>query len=160
MKSKVILLILSIILLTSATISYKLPAEGWWDVKNVTDELLITTYHPKESSLMGSKVSYYLDYTELVALDGIVTFGYTIDVNDTVSFQQMSTSVVLDHSTDSVVYTSNGDYYFKYQVNGTDTIWRIMAISTLLPGDYPAIKYKKVSADSGKIEFKIQYNNK
>jgi len=160
MKIKILSILTISLFLISATITSKLPANSWWDVKNVTDELLISTYHPKESSLMGSKVSYYIDYTELVALDGKIEFGYTITVNDTTTFHTLASAVTLDHATDSVVYDNNGNYYFKYQINGSDTIWRVMAVSYLLPGDYPAIKYTKVSADSGKIEYKIQYNNK
>lgn len=151
MKTKLIFILLFFCFIAKSQYN---DVQGNLFVLPILDDTVIKVPVDNQSTITGSKGYFYFDYTDLSATDGKIEIGSIIYCGGLEKFIPWIPLITLSNDTTEI--TIDGvDIYMYENVDG-DTTWQIASMFEYFPGDIPAFKYIKVSADTGFIRYRYK----
>jgi hypothetical protein len=151
MKTKLTLIFLFFCLIVKAQYN---DVQGNLYVGAVLNDTVIKIPVDNQSTITGSKGYFYFDYTSLTSVDGTLKVGVVIYCGGLEKFVPYTSSIVLSHSVTEVTINNASVYMFE-TIDGFTT-WQVAIMFEYLPGDIPAFKYVKTSADTGVIRYRYK----
>lgn len=150
----------NLLLLLLACLAFNVGAQtvkqlnGQFSVAAVDNDTLIELKNSPDQTFTGNSGYFDIEYTPLVATDGVITFGSVDVVNGIKVFYPMSEPIVLSNST-ALTKINGVNVYLFTTVEGVTT-WKVKIYFTYFTGDCPAFLYQKVSPDNGYFTYRFK----